>query len=375
MPANRPENDRTESEPHLHGNGDDIGPGTLASSAPDGGAVPLVEVTRGDAVESRHRGAAVVVDARGRVADYWGDLESPVFPRSAIKPIQALPLVEMGAADAFGLDDAELALACSSHSGEAIHTGRVVAWLERIGCGVDDLACGTSWPLGETAARLLAASNEAPSALHNNCSGKHSGFLTTARHLGEPISGYHDYAHPTQQRWIGVLEQMSGQDLGIAPRGLDGCSIPTIALPIGALAMAMARFADPVDLPSRRIDAVGRIVKAWGSQPYMIAGQGRFDTALIEASSGKILVKGGAEGVLCASLPELGLGVAVKIDDGAGRAAEVAMMAMLRRIGALDAVPKAEVERLARPTVKTWTGLTAGEVRPVVSLSPTGPEA
>ena len=332
----------------------------------------MVEVTRGTAVESRHCGTAVVVDAQGRVVDLWGDVERPVFPRSAIKAIQALPLLEMGAADAFGLDDAELALACSSHSGEAIHTGRVVAWLERIGCGIDDLACGASWPHGETATRLLAAANEAPSALHNNCSGKHAGFLTTARHLGEPISGYHDYAHPTQQRWIGVLEQMSGQDLRIAPRGLDGCSIPTITLPIGALAMAMARLADPVDLPSRRIDAVGRIVKAWGSHPYMIAGQGRFDTAVIEASEGKILVKCGAEGVLCASLPELGLGVAVKIDDGAGRAAEVAMMAVLRRIGALDAMPKAIAERLAVPEVTTWTGLTAGEMRPVGSLSPAG---
>lgn len=324
----------------------------------------FVEVTRGKLAESRHRGIAAIVDASGKVLSHWGDHERPVYPRSAIKSLQAIALVESGAADAFDVSDEELALACASHGGEPGHTERVAAWLARIGCTADDLECGAHAPSYAPAAEALIRAGETPTSLHNNCSGKHTGFLATARHLGEPTEDYRLYSHPVQQRILGILEQMTGQDLGDAPWGLDGCSIPTIAVPVGALAMAMARLADPKDLPERRIDAALRIRKAWGGQPFFVAGTGRFDTVVMEATGGKVLIKTGAEGVYCACLPEFGLGIALKVEDGAGRASEVAMAALLNRVGALDDAARSTLADRIRPPVKSRRGFDAGVIRP-----------
>lgn len=326
----------------------------------------LVEVTRGSMVESRHRGHAVVVDAQGHVVAYWGDHALPVFPRSAIKPVQAIPLIETGAFDAFGLGDAELALACASHRGEARHTDLAAAWLARIGCAVEDYECGGQMPGDAEAAHALIRRGEAPSALYNNCSGKHAGMLTTARHKGEPLKGYVRREHPVQQRILGVLEQMTGQDLTAAPWGIDGCSIPTIAIPLGAVALAMARIADPAGLPDRRAEAVTRIRRAWGAHPGLIHGRGGFDTLLMEAASGAVLVKGGAEGVSCAVLPEAGLGIALKIEDGANRAADAAMAAVLRHLGALPDEIWAAHPDLLTPTLRNWRGIEVGAIRPSV---------
>ena len=328
----------------------------------------LVEVTRGPVTESRHRGVAAIVESSGKVLSHWGDFERPVYPRSAIKALQAIALVESGAAEAFDISDEELALACASHGGEPAHTERVAAWLSRIGCTVDDLECGPQVPSYAPAAEAIVRAGLQPTPLHNNCSGKHTGFLATARHLGEPTRDYRLFSHPVQQRILGILEQMTGQELGDAPRGLDGCSIPTIAVPVGALAMAMARMADPKDLPERRIDAVLRIRKAWGQHPFFVAGTDRFDTALMEATGGKVLVKTGAEGVYCACLPEFGLGIALKIDDGAGRAAEVAIAALLDHVGALDDTVRKALADKIRPMVKSRRGLEAGEIRPAAGF-------
>ena len=328
----------------------------------------LVEATRGPIAESRHRGIAVIADAKGRVLRHWGDFERPVYPRSAIMPLQAIPLVESGAADAHGVGDVELALACASHSGEPAHVERVSAWLARIGCTVDDLECGAHPPYDAAAAEALRRDGAEPTALHNNCSGKHAGFLTTALHNGEPTDGYRHFRHPVQQRILGVLEQMTGQDLSAAPRGLDGCSIPTIAVPLGGLAVAMARVADPTGLPDRRAEAVLRIRRAWGAQPYFVAGSGRFDTEIITATAGRALVKFGAEGVYCGCLPEQGLGIAVKIDDGAERASRVAMIALLRHAGALDDEAANALAAFARPAITSRRGFDAGEIRPAAAL-------
>ena len=233
---------------------------------------------------------------------------------------------------------------------------------------MDDLECGPQVPSYAPAAEAMVRAGAQQTPLHNNCSGKHTGFLTTARHLGEPTGDYRLFTHPVQQRILGILEQMTGQELGDAPRGLDGCSIPTIAIPVGALAMAMARMADPKDLPERRIEAVTRLRRAWGGQPFYVAGSGRFDTALMEATGGKVLVKTGAEGVYCACLPEQGLGIALKIADGAGRAAEVAIAALLDHVGALDdSTRKALADRI-RPTVRSRRGFDAGEIRPAAGF-------
>lgn len=338
------------------------------SSAPDPAALDtsptLAVVTRGPLVESRHRGIAVVADASGAIVAQWGDAARPVYPRSAVKALQAVPIIASGAADAFALDDWELALACASHNGEPAHTERVERWLTRIGCSAADLECGSQEPTDKASADALIRDNRKPSALHNNCSGKHAGFLSTARHLGEPTQGYVKADHPVQQRVRAVLEEMSGKDLSVAPCGIDGCSIPTYAIALNGVATAMARIADPVSLSERRRDAVMRLRHAWGAQPYMVAGRNRFDTEVMEATRGAVLVKTGAEGVHCACLPALGLGVALKIDDGAGRAAEVAMLALLSHLGAIDALALAPLAPFADPVLTNRRGIEVGFVQP-----------
>lgn len=328
----------------------------------------LVEVTRGPMVESRHDGAAVVTDGAGKIVAAWGDFEQRVYPRSAIKALQALPIVETGAAEAFDISSEELALACASHTGEPMHTARVAAWLERIGATVSDLLCGPQWPMHEPTQHAMIAAGEPPSALHNNCSGKHAGILSTARHFGEPMGGYVDISHPTQQRILGVLEAMTGQELGPAPRGIDGCSLPTIAISLKWLAVAMARLAAPDNLPSARADAAERVKAAWSGYPELMSGTGRFDAAINRALAGRGMVKIGAEGMFCACLPALELGLALKIADGASRAAEVATAAILRKLDVLSSSDMAELSAWTRPLLTNRAGIQIGEVRPVETL-------
>lgn len=333
----------------------------------------LVEVTRGGVVESRHRGSAVVVDLEGRVTARWGDYTQPVFPRSAIKPVQALLLVESGAAQEFALSDREVALACSSHGGEPGHVLPIAAWLSRIGLGIDALECGTHWPSHDASAYALAGEGLAPSAIHNNCSGKHTGFLTAALHLGFPIRGYVQPTHPVQQRILGIMEQVCGLRLSAAPMGIDGCSIPTFAIPLENLAYAFARFGVPDDLPPARAMAARRIFKSMVENPFEVAGTGRYCTKLMQALGGRVMAKTGAEGVYCASLPEYGLGVAVKIDDGASRAAEILIAAVLDHIGALDGLDDATRAGLLETPLENRRGLRVGEVRsPAIGLAGPG---
>ena len=318
----------------------------------------LVEAIRGAMVESRFRGAFAVVDLEGRVVASAGDVERPVYARSAIKPLQAIPLVESGAAEAFGLGDAEIALACASHRGEPRHVAVATAWLGRIGCSVADLECGAQLPTNPAALAELLAARETAHAAHNNCSGKHAGFLTLARHLGLPTQGYIRYEHGVQQRVLGTLEIMTGLDLGAAPRAVDGCGIPVIAVPLGNLALAMARFADPADQPEPRQAACVRIRAAMTAEPFMVSGTGRFCTRVISETGGRALIKTGAEGVYCGALTGEGLGIALKIDDGAGRAAEVAMAGLLARFGLLDAG-----HELCKPQLRNRAGTVVGELR------------
>ena len=337
-------------------------PMTSASAPP---ANPIVvEVTRGGMVESRHRAAAAVVDPAGAVVKAWGDVDRPVYGRSALKPLQALPLIETGAADRYGLGDSEIALACASHSGEPRHVELVTQWLARIGCGVDDLECGSHLPNHEASVEALILSGRKPDARYNNCSGKHAGFLTTSRHLGEATRGYIRYEHPVQQRILGVLEQLTGLRLGEAPRGIDGCGIPVIGIPLGHMALAMARLADPDDhLPPARAAAARRILAAMAKEPFLVAGSGLFCTRVMQVAGAKVVLKTGAEGVYTAALPTLGLGVALKIDDGATRAAEVAMGRILRDLKLLTAdEEQALADALASP-IRNRAGRETGSVR------------
>jgi L-asparaginase II len=353
----------------------------MAQDAADHASVPpagasdrpspvLVEVTRGLLVESRHRGSACVTDAKGRVVLAWGDVDAPIYARSAAKPLQALPLVESGAADAFALGATELALACASHHGEAAHVAAVAAWLARIGLGAGDLECGAHLPLDPDAADALRRRGASPSALHNNCSGKHAGFLTTARFLGEPTRSYIGRAHPVQRRVESAIGEMAGLDLSRAPHGTDGCGIPVVGLPLNGLARAMARMADTAGLPPSRADAARRLLDAMAAEPLMVSGSTGLATALLRAAGAKIRAKPGAEGVYAAALPQLGLGLALKIEDGAGRASEIAVVAILARLGVLDPAEAASLVGAPRASVRTIAGAAVGEVRAAAALEP-----
>jgi len=295
-----------------------------------------VEVTRGDMVESRHMGACVVVDADGGILHAWGDQDRVVYPRSAIKPLQTLVLIETGAADAYQLTDAELALASASHGATSEHVDGIGAWLKRIGLGPEDLECGGHDPTDADAAKALFRAGKEPGRIHNNCSGKHTGFLCTALHMGEPTKGYLNPGHPVQDRLFAMLGEMGGADLSQAPRGVDGCGISVFGMPLKAMAQALARMADPKGLSADRAAAAKRVFQAMTAHPRLVAGLGRFDTLAMEAAKGAVAIKTGAEGMYAGIVPGLGLGIALKIDDGAKRAAEIAMAAVLKLLGVLD---------------------------------------
>ena len=333
-------------------------------AAPDGVNPLTVEVTRGGIVESQHRGSAVIVDVQGHVQAAWGDIQRPIFPRSAIKALQALPLVETGAAEAFGFGPKELALACASHNGEAAHVETATGMLTAIGLDESALECGSHWPFREAEAHALAVQGRAPDQRHNNCSGKHAGMLALARHLGVDPKGYTDQRHPVQQRIMGVLEVMTGLDLSRAAVGPDGCSIPTWAIPLENLAYAFARFGTGEGMSDARADAARTLMTACFEQPFMVAGTDRFCTDFMTATAPRVFVKTGAEGVFCAAVPDYGLGVALKCDDGAGRASEVMLVNVLRTIGVLDDVPDETVRRFTEVDVTTRRGAVVGTIRP-----------
>jgi len=338
----------------------------------------LVEVLRGGAIESRHAGALAIVDASGAVHTALGDIDRPVFPRSAVKLLQALPLVASGAADAFALTDAELALACASHSGEPEHVATAAGVLAKLGLAADALECGTQWPAREPVLRGMLARGEAATPLHNNCSGKHSGFVCVAclmaRHAGaEPAEfarGYVAAEHPVMREVSAALSAATGVDVERAPRGIDGCSIPTFALPLRALALAFARAGTGHGLVDGHALAARRLREAVAAAPFMVAGTDRFDTRVMQAFGERLFCKVGAEGVYCAALPEFGMGVALKIDDGAVRAAEAAMAAVAQALLRTDDELLRGYSHLA---LRNWRGLDVGSLRPAQALDAVHP--
>ena len=329
----------------------------------------LVEVTRGERVESRHRGAMAVVDAQGAVVFEAGNIDAPVFPRSAVKAIQALPLIETGAADRFGLTDAEIALACASHSGEPDHADAAASMLRKAGRDGSSLECGAHWPIGADAAHALAAAGRRPSALHNNCSGKHAGFVCTACATGADIEGYIGPDHPVMRAVTAALAEVTGASLDEAGRATDGCSIPAYAISLRKLALGFARFGTGHGFEPARASAAHRLRAAVAAYPFMVAGTGRFDTDLMGALGTRAFVKTGAEGVHCGALPDLGLGFAIKCDDGAGRAAQVITAALVRHfLRPRDDPTASTLDRLARPELRNWNGILVGGLRPAGAL-------
>jgi L-asparaginase II len=323
----------------------------------------LVEVMRGTLVESRHRGAVAVADAAGGSVLAIGDVAAPVFPRSAVKALQALALVETGAADRYGLGDEELALACASHSGEPGHVAVVARMLAKAGLDASALRCGTHWPLDQAAAAALARTDGGPSALHNNCSGKHAGFLCAACAMGVDPADYWRPQHPVQRLVRATLQDLSGAPLSEEQRAVDGCSVPTWAIPLQGLAVAFAKFATGTGLAAGRAQATARLRAACAEKPWHVAGTGRFCTEIMQRFGPRVFVKTGAEGVYCGALPEQGLGIAIKCDDGAGRAAQAIMAAVIARFLPLDDDERAALKRFEHPTLRNWNGIEVGALR------------
>lgn len=325
----------------------------------------LINLTRGNAVESFHRGALCVSGTAEPRVIALGDVDRPVFPRSAIKVLQALPLVESGAAEAAGFSDKELALACASHSGEAIHSETARAMLEKLGLTEDALACGPQWPLGEAAARDLAVSGQKPTRLHNNCSGKHAGMLALAKHLRADTRGYEMPDHPVQQRIHQTIEDMTGEAASPEKCAIDGCSVPTWAVPLKGFAKAFARLATMTELSPERQAAAKCLMHACASEPLMVEGTGRFGTGVMKRLGARAFVKGGAEGVYCASFPDHGLGLALKIDDGARRGAEATAAFIIAGLFADKITTAGELYNMR---VTNWRGTNVGEIQPSAEL-------
>ena len=323
-----------------------------------------IEVTRGDLIESRHAVDAVVVDAEGAILARFGEPGDAVYPRSAIKPLQALPLVETGAVAAFGLGDREIALACASHLGEPYHVETVLAWLVRLGLSEDDLACGAHWPA--TPHALEAMAGTVPGAAHNNCSGKHAGMLSHAVHLGDSPEGYLDPGHPAQRRILTAVTEMAGMAGASPPLGIDGCSAPNPALPLAAMAGAFARLARPDALAPDRAAACRRICRAMWSAPEMVRGHQSANTTMLQVLAGRVVAKTGAEGVYLAGIVETGLGIAVKAHDGASRAAELAVLSLLGRFGAISPADEAALGPHLDPPILNVVGREVGRVRAAV---------
>jgi L-asparaginase II len=323
----------------------------------------LVEVTRGNMIESRHRGRVAVVDPSGTVVFSQGDIDSPVFPRSSCKAMQALPLVESGAADAYGFGNRELAISCASHSGEEAHADLVLSMLKAAGRDEDTLECGAHWSFYQQQAIEQARAMDRPGQRHNNCSGKHAGFICACCHSGEDPAGYVDYDHPLQREIRGAMESLTGAALGHDNCGTDGCSIPTYATPLKGLAHGFAKMVSGHGLGPVRASASKRLMQACMAEPFYVAGTKRACTVLMEAAPGRIFAKLGAEGVYVAALPEHDLAIAVKCDDGTERAAVSMVSGVIARFFAGEPELQARITAIGNYDLKNWAGTKVGEIR------------
>ena len=339
----------------------------------------LVEVWRGNAVESEHAGSLAIVDAAGSVVLQLGDIDRPVFPRSAVKALQALPLVESGAAERLQLTDDELAIACASHNGEPEHVRTAAGMLAKAGVDAAVLECGAHWPYHEATARSLASRGETPTALNNNCSGKHAGFVCLACNLmgwndagldlRQYVKGYVTPEHPVMQEVTDALQSATGFDLSRTARGTDGCSIPTYAVPLRHLAHAFAKFGTGIGLRDGQARAARRLRAAVARSPFMVAGSGRFDTVVMQRLGERVFCKVGAEGMYCAALPERGWGVAIKTSDGNNaRAAEVVMAAVIEAFVRLDDGEMGLLRGYSNAMLKNWNGIEVGALRASAAL-------
>ncbi len=339
--------------------------------------VPLVEVTRGEIVESIHYGAFIVVNSKGRVIAGLGDADLMTYPRSSMKPFQALPFIERGGDRAFDLTQQEIAITCASHAGTDLHKAVLEGMHAKIGTSEDDLGCGVHWPGDADTRQAMKQAGEEPTPFRHNCSGKHTGMLAHACLRELPTEGYLDPQHPVQVTIRETLAEMVKQDPDKMPLGIDGCSAPVYGIPLRNMAQAVAKLADTEGLDDRRAESCRKITGAMMAHPVMVAGPGKFDTELMRAADGKVFSKGGAEGyhilgvmpgVLAENAP--GLGIAIKISDGdaKGRARTTVSLTILSALGVLDEEALSQLSAFGNIPVKNWRKLVVGEIRPAFDL-------
>ncbi|ANF97045.1 asparaginase [Paenibacillus bovis] len=331
----------------------------------------LVHAIRGDSVESVHGGSAVVVNAGGQVLYEIGEPQLPVYSRSCMKPVQAIPLILSGAADKYQLTNREIAVCCASHNGEPMHIETVNGMMSRAGIDLDLLNCGIHAPYSLEAYEQLLLSGHKPAPVHNNCSGKHAGMLLTAKAIGADLDSYIHPDHQVQQKVMEQLSILSGLEESEIPTGLDGCGLPTHLLPLEQLALVFARLAAPHQLPADTADAVKRIIHAMFEHPEMIGGTGEFDTVLMQQMKGRVIGKVGAEGVFCMALPEHGLGIAIKIDDGNRRGAYPAAVEILEQLHILNDEDRSVLDEFRTPVQQNHRQEDAGRLMPVFQLKTT----
>jgi len=330
----------------------------------------LAEMTRGNWVENRHRGAFVVADSDGNIIASAGDIDRPIFPRSAIKSMQAIALVTSGAIGKFNLSDEELALACASHQGEDFHVAGVASFLGHIGLGISDLECGAHAPTLAAARDKLRDSGQSPSAIHNNCSGKHSGMLAVAEALGVPTAHYVDRDHPVQREVRSGIETVIHEPLNTDRCGTDGCSIPTWAAPLRSFASGFARMATGEGLPPDIAGGAKRIFDAATSHPQLVGGTGSLDTEVMRAFGGRVFQKGGAEGVQCGAIRDKGWGYALKVDDGNMTASHTMVATLLLGISSPNDEQQHALKRFAVQVVRNVRGLDVGVMKATAAMMP-----
>ncbi|MBL4726202.1 MAG: asparaginase [Rhizobiaceae bacterium] len=323
----------------------------------------IIEVSRGNIVESIHTADVAISDAKGNLIASFGDVEKAVFPRSAIKSFQALPMVEAGVDELYGFGNDHIALSCSSHNGESIHVKGAREMLAKAGFDVSDLECGAHLPELETDKATLHIAGQKPSALHNNCSGKHSGMLAFAKSQGFDTQNYVSRDHPIQKEIAVNLENLMGAPHSESVCGIDGCSLPTYAVPLANIAKAAARFGSGEGMGKERANAAQKIIHACCDHPMMVAGTGRVCTQIMEVLGRKCFVKTGAEGVFLAIIPELGIGAAIKINDGAKRASEVLVAQLIASILPMNDEQRTQIERIANPKLKNWNKILVGGIQ------------
>jgi L-asparaginase II len=334
--------------------------------------IAIAETTRGGIVESVHHGVVVAVDASGDVVASAGNPETVVFFRSSAKPFQAIPVIESGAADAFGFTAAELALCCASHEGSPEHQRQVSDMLDKIGMSSVDLQCGCVFPgnEGEAARVMVGAINSSP--LHCDCSGKHAGLLATIAHEGLSRHDYLDPAHPLQRRILSIMADVLRMPEETIVLGTDGCSLPTFGAPVRAFAAAYAALAAPERVPEqagrRHAGALNRLRAAMTAHPENVAGHGRLVTDLMALSNGRVAAKSGAEGLICLAVPERGLGIAIRVLDGTFRTHAALTVATLEQLGILDSTSRAAILERHPPELRNHNGRLVGHIRPVFQL-------